>query len=285
MPPRFKLPTAAVFKGTKKQLPGFISGTATGPLTEQDLEDLSSDITTTMAFHGADEASQIVPEGNLRERIRGIGGKPDAHQLRSGAIGATGGGLLGAGVGALSTGLSRGRRYAPRGLLAAIPGAAAGYAVGHGNASRKQVLEALTEELGPGAGVKRANVEPGFKEVLRHLNEYKTQGKLTMAEFSQAIRDLRVARGRDLSHPERLIVRKVILGRKDLPKAIMDILNAKPPKPPSSPRTPRGSSLPQPKSFSKGKAVGITAGATAALALLGLGVAHWTRRKDDSFKD
>ena len=303
----------AVVRRSRSQLPGFTANTATHTdFSDAEVTNLRDDISNTATHRDPVAASQIVPEGALRNRVKGIVTGNSLPQVLGGGAGAVGGGLLGAGMGALTAGLSRGRKYAPVGLLSAIPGAIGGYYAGHNKVTRSQLLETLSEDLGPGAGIKRANVEEGFKEVLRHIHKYRLENRLTMAEFSQSIRALKVGRGRNLSPPERLLIRKVGLGQQglpianytgpmgragtELPRSQFDPVKVhkpttlKPkkgwkPKTPKTSKIPKLKGLPQPKTFATGKAVGIAAGATAALAMLGLGAAYWPRDDDSNLKD
>jgi hypothetical protein len=190
-------------------------------LTPEEIENLHKDLSRTMLLRDAESASQVVPPGILRERIRNIGTEVDTERMKGRAVGAVTGGLLSAGVGALTAGAGGGLQKVPRGALrGAIPGAAVGGVLGDRRVRNRQLLEALTEELGPGAQVKRANVEVGFKEILEELHKSKRNNTLTPEEIGQAIKDLKAGRGYNLSHPEKLIFNRVILEKKDGPKPV-----------------------------------------------------------------
>jgi len=120
--------------------------TKLGTLQRKDVPELAEDLTTQMAIYGPDAAAAAVPAGALRKRIREIEGGSDTQTLL-GLAGGAGGGLLGAGFGALTTGLAKGRKAAPFGTLSGIPGALLGYEYLK-NLQRKRELEkALQEQL------------------------------------------------------------------------------------------------------------------------------------------
>ena len=95
-------------------------------LQRKDIEELAGDLTTQMGLYGPDAAAEAVPTRKLKQKIREIEAGSDAQTL-SGLAGGAGGGLLGAGMGALTTGLARGRAFAPLGMLSGVPGALLGY--------------------------------------------------------------------------------------------------------------------------------------------------------------
>ncbi len=255
------------------------------------LKRLRNDLSHKMTMHGADEATQVVPPGYVRDRMQEID-EGNAEQQIGGAIGATGGGLLGAGAGALLTGLAKGKKGAKWGLLGGIPGAITGYGVGRQGVADRQLLTMLQEELGPGAGIKRAYVEEGFDEVLNELHKEKKKGTFNFGSLKGAVKDLKEGRGRNLLPSERLLFRKHLLGQKaPLPEDAAPWVprqNAKP----KVPKLPKPASIPKMKKPSVPKIPGrrmhpaAIAGGLAALAALGIGAASfWPRAKDSLLQD
>lgn len=249
----------------------------------EDLRQLRSDLANQIYVYGPEEAAQVVPAGDIRQRIKTIA-KGGPEQRIGGGIGAIGGGLLGAGAGALVTGLAKGKAKAPLGLLGGIPAAIGGYGLGRRAVMDRQLLSMLDEELGPGVQIKRAYVEEGFKEILRELQEAKKTETYDFGTLKGAIKDLKEGRGRGLVPSERLLLRKHILGQKmprpedapwlprEKPKAI----------PAVKPKIPK---RPPPYRSPVGKTPLAIAGGLAALAALGLGASRlWPRTKDDAIR-
>lgn len=187
--------------------------------TAADLERLRDDIADRMFYEDTESAAKIVPKRKLRKKIQTFDGIPMDRDHVLGAVGgAAAGGLLLAGLGGVTTGLSQGRHAIVPGMLqGALPGVIGGGVLGHRNATKRQLLEALTEELGPGARVKKAKVEVGFKEILEELHTAKKAKTLTSGEMKAALKDLKMGRGYPLTPPEKLVLRRVILGKVKTP--------------------------------------------------------------------
>ncbi len=214
MPPWNKILRAGKgLRVPRETAPGLIADAAKRQYSDNEVEELRDDISNTLAIRGTEDAAQIVPPGKLRDRVRDIGSNTNRQQIAGGGIGALGGGVLGAGVGALISGLARGRAAAPRGLLAGIPAAALGYGAGQHSVSRLQLLSALKDDLGPGAGIKRAKVEEGFGEILRQLKEAKQEDTLDFSQLKVAVSDLKDGRGYGLNPAERHLIRRNILDK------------------------------------------------------------------------
>lgn len=261
------------------------------PLKE---EDLSGDLSQLMNMRGPEEAAKVVPAGEVRNRIREIS-KGNATQHIGGGIGATAGGLFGAGAGALATRLSKGPGKTKWGLLAGIPAAIGGYGVGKGAVKDQQLLEMLKDELGPGAGIKRAYAEEGFSTVLDELVEAKQKGELNQGVLKDSVSALKSGRGRGLIPSERHLIRKHVLGQpkgrpEDLPWLPRDkgpeLDKIKTDKFKPKLNTPKSSipQMPKPKGMPHwmGKKPLAIAGGAAALAGLGLAASkYWPTSNDD----
>jgi len=246
---------------------------------EYPIEEFGDDLSRLEQVHGVDEAAKVVPAGNVRKRLLDIS-KGNAAQNIGGGIGAVGGGLLGAGAGALATRLAKGPSKGKIGLLAGIPSAIGGYALGKGTVRDQQTLSMLNEELGPGVGIKRAYVEEGFGEILNELHQQKQKGTYTAGSLKDALRDLKEGRGHGLKPTERHMIRRHLYGDKTLHYADTGI-KPKPPKLDSF----KPSGVPKPKPKLKphwiGKKPLVIAGGLAALAGLGLTAAKFWPDKDD----
>jgi hypothetical protein len=233
------------------------------------LEDLRDDVYNQMIMQGKEDAARVVPKERLRQKIREIA-KPDMRQYLSAGVGATGGGLLGAGAGALMVGLARGKKHAPLGLLGAIPGAIYGYGLGEGREKKKQLMEALKGEYGQNkesavrweGGVKGKNpygkvfepVSPGakgkdaFMEFIRSAKDRAPGVKYPRVALKDDIRELKRTMGRDFYTSEKRLIRKHVLDLKG--KAIEGPLRKlRPYRPPEPEYRPKDTfkSSPQPK--------------------------------------
>lgn len=258
-----------------------------GLLGQPTQEALGDDLSEVLSIRGPEEAAKALPTSELRKRLRAIS-EGDTTQDIGGGIGALGGGLLGAGAGALTMGLSRGAKNAKWGLLAGLPSAIGGYSIGKNAVRDQQILTMLNEELGPGGGIKRAYVEEGFDEILKELKGSKHQGTYNRTELKGAIRDLKQGRGYGLKPTERHLIRRHILGDKKLrfedsgwrePKMKKPGLLKSPSTP--KPNVPR-SFKPKVKPNWVGKKPLIIAGGLAALAGLGLTAAKFWPKSDES---
>ena len=112
------------------------------PMSVEDLQQLSSDIESQVPISGPEQASTIIPEGDLRNQVSGVlAGTPEqkSHARR----GALKGAVTGAGAGAISSGIAGGISEAPRGLFMAIPGAMAGYQRGMSSGRKEELMRVL----------------------------------------------------------------------------------------------------------------------------------------------
>jgi len=114
-------------------------------LQRKDIEELAEDLNTQMGVYGPEAAVGAVPK-SLQQKIREIESGSDKQTL-TGLAGGAGGGILGAGVGALTTGLAKGRVLAPFGALSGIPGALVGYHFAKKLQREKELQELLKERF------------------------------------------------------------------------------------------------------------------------------------------
>ena len=70
------------------------------------------------------------------------------------------------------------------------------------------------------AGIKRAYVESGFKEILEELWKEKKNKVLTRESIEAALRDLKDARGYDLSPTEKMLFDRVVREKKNVAKPV-----------------------------------------------------------------
>jgi len=329
MPPRFKLPHISFpVRDVVKHSPGMVPTVAPMVLhedpkdekkrkkvaeispvkfTPEDIERLRDDIANTMVTQDVASAASIVPSGVLRDRLRTIGDTSNSEKYRGIISGGVKGGLLSAGLGAVTSGIARGTQSIPQGAATAVvPGLLGGAFMGHQKVTKRQLLEALSEELGPGANIKRAEVEIGFKEILKELYDAKKRNMLTENDVRQALQDLQVGRGYGLTPPEKLIFERVIYDKTNLPKPMYHMRSSRevsmPPIdipdpsfnpstriPPRNTNTPMWWSYPEKKTqgtvlkpkATLGKSLLWAGGAAAALAALGLAAAHLSKPKDE----
>ncbi len=252
-------------------------------------EELNSDLSQLMNIRGQEEAEKVVPAGRVRKRLKGIA-DGDITQEIGGGIGAVGAGLLGAGTGALAMRLARGPGKSRLGLLGGIPAAIGGYSMGKGVVRDQQMLTMLDEELGPGAGIKRAYVEEGFDEILTEMRLEKLKGTFSRESLKKALRDLKAGRGHDIRPTERHLIRRHLLDDKNLrfedsgwkKKPLAAPPTSKPAIPralkSSVPRAPK----PKPPAHWIGKKPLVIAGGIAALAGLGLTAAKlWPKSEPE----
>ncbi len=102
MPPS-PLRSSIDYNAVRKQIPGLAASAAVEELSDADregIENLRDDIANTMSLRGTEAEARILPPGRLRDRIRDLGNLPNQAQRVGGGVGALGGGILGAGVGA-----------------------------------------------------------------------------------------------------------------------------------------------------------------------------------------
>ena len=249
-------------------------------ITADEIRQLRDDLSNQMTLRGGDEASKIVPPGLLRKSIKNLD-TSNSKQVGGGLLGAAGGGLLGAGAGALTMALAKGKPAAKWGLLGGIPSGLVGYAYGANKVRDQQLLSVLEEHLGPGAGIKKAAVEPLFAEFLRNQADEAATNNFKMKTFLEDINELEKGRGRGLNATEKMLVAKRVFkdtkktGRMP-PRHMADAWVKGPPKPPKY----------KPGMGRLGKGLLGAAGGLAALSALGIGAAHyWPRDKDSPRKD
>jgi hypothetical protein len=115
-------------------------------LQRKDVPELAEDLGTQMAVYGPEAAAGAVPSELLKRRIREIESGSDKQTL-VGLGGGAAGGLLGGGFGALTTGLAKGKKFAPVGAVSAIPGALLGYGYLKDLQRKRELKKALEEQL------------------------------------------------------------------------------------------------------------------------------------------
>jgi len=122
--------------------PNDVIVTKKAELQSKEREELAKDLAEQFSVYGPGKAEQAVPSEELRKRIREVEAGSD-KQTMMGVGGAVGGGLLGGGFGALTTGLARGAKAAPFGAISGIPGALLGFQYMKGMQRKKELEKAL----------------------------------------------------------------------------------------------------------------------------------------------
>lgn len=115
-------------------------------LQRKEVEELARDLGEQMSVYGLPSTLEALPSQALKRRVQEVEAGSDAQTL-AGIGGALGGGAAGAGIGALTTGLAKGRHAAPFGALSGIPGALLGFSYFKDLQRRRELEKALQGSL------------------------------------------------------------------------------------------------------------------------------------------
>jgi len=173
-----------------------------GPMSAEDAVELRKALMQQMQVRTPQEVAQVMPRPEAQQKVERVA-KGTPAQTHGGLLAGLGGAALGGGLGALTTGLSKGLESAPSGLIMAIPGALKGYRLGKKYIQGKELDDVLEEEVGEGktAGVKFHRMDPGFAEWMKYLVEEKDLGTLTPEKVKEEIGLLAEGRQQQFGRP------------------------------------------------------------------------------------
>lgn len=186
----------------KRQKKALLSAKTAEPvqLSDVEVDQLRKDLSNQLKVRSIQDAAQIVPDAGVQQGLIDIVDKGDSQQTRQGLLQGAKEGLLGAGIGAATGGLSQGVPGVAIGLLSGgAPAAMHGYRAGKAEEQEQQMRGLLAQKYQgepPPKVAARRRFTTGelFEVALDELREARSAGELNSQGIKDVLEDLKKAR-------------------------------------------------------------------------------------------